>query len=97
VLEVGRRVEIKFHLLLPLKTEASSQFNNLTASPLQNELADELPRMSGGDGEERVTACAGNRPWHSKSYPVTEAYFPSLRNLLGKCIHYFKDLRISLK
>jgi hypothetical protein len=83
MLEVGRRVEIIPHLFLPLKTETSSQFNSLKASPLQKELTDELPRMSGGDGEKKVTACAGKRPWPSSSYPVTQTYSTSLRNLLG--------------
>ena len=65
-------MEIILHLFLPLNTETSSQFNSLTTSPLQKELPDELPSMSGRDGEEKVTACAGNRHWPSRFYPVTQ-------------------------
>jgi len=57
--------------------------NSLTASPVQKELPDELPRMSGGDGIEKVAARARNQPWTSRSYPVTQTYSPNLGNLLG--------------
>jgi len=59
VFEVGRRVEIKLHLLLPVKTEASSQFNRLTSSSLQKELPEEPPTIPEEMAERKLLLVPG--------------------------------------